>query len=220
MRDEAVAFVMRNMKTSTTIDERTGNRIDRLEYPVVAIREIIINALVHRDYSIHTDNCPVTIKMFSDRIEVENPGGLYGRNRIETLGEFGADTRNPYLANALEVIGQTENRYSGVPTIKHAMKEAGLQPPKFESAYGVFRVTLYNAIVKKEEPLTPFQQRILDFCTRPRTRSELEEHFRDDITIAYLMTKHIFPMVERGLLKLTIPDKPKSKNQQFVAVKP
>ena len=220
MRDEAVAFVMRNMKTSTTIDERTGNRIDRLEYPVVAIREIIINALVHRDYSIHTDNCPVTIKMFSDRIEVENPGGLYGRNRIETLGEFGADTRNPYLANALEVIGQTENRYSGVPTIKHAMEEAGLQPPKFESAYGVFRVTLYNAIVKKEEPLTPFQQRILDFCTRPRTRSELEEHFRDDVTIAYLMTKHIFPMVERGLLKLTIPDKPKSKNQQFVAVKP
>lgn len=219
MRDGAVAFVMRNMKTSTTIDERTGNRVDRPEYPVVAIREIIINALVHRDYSIHTDNCPVTIKMFSDRIEVENPGGLYGRNRIETLGEFGADTRNPYLANALEVIGQTENRYSGIPTIKHAMEEAGLQPPKFESAYGVFRVTLYNSVAKKDEPLTPFQQRILDFCTRPRTRGELEEHFRDDITIAYLMTKHIFPMVERGLLKLSIPDKPKSKNQQFVTVK-
>ena len=220
MRDEAVAFVMRNMKTSTTIDERTGNRIDRPEYPVVAIREIIINALIHRDYSIHTDNCPVTIRMFSDRIEVENPGGLYGRNRIETLGEFGADTRNPYLANALEVIGQTENRYSGIPTIKRAMEEAGLQPPKFESTYGVFRVTLYNAIAKKEEPLTPFQQSILDFCTRPRTRGELEERFKDDITIAYLMTRHIFPMVERGLLKLSIPDKPKSKNQQFVTVKP
>ena len=220
MRDEAVAFVMRNMKTSTTIDERTGNRVDRTEYPVVAVREIVINALVHRDYSIHTDNCPVTIKMFSDRIEVENPGGLYGRNRIETLGEFGADTRNPYLANALEVIGQTENRYSGIPTIKHAMEEAGLQPPKFESAYGVFRVTLYNSVAKKDEPLTPFQQRILDFCTKPRTRSELEEHFRDDITIAYLMTKHIFPMVGRGLLKLTMPDRPKSKNQQFVTVKP
>jgi ATP-dependent DNA helicase RecG len=220
MRDEAVAFVMRNMKTCTTIDERTGNRVDRPEYPVVAIREIIINALVHRDYSIHTDNCPVTIRMFSDRIEVENPGGLYGRNRIETLGEFGADTRNPYLANALEVIGQTENRYSGIPTIKRAMEEAGLQPPKFESTYGVFRVTLYNAIAKKEEPLTPFQQSILDFCTRPRTRGELEERFKDDITIAYLMTRHIFPMVERGLLKLSIPDKPKSKKQQFVTVKP
>lgn len=220
MRDEAVAFVMRNMKTCTTIDERTGNRVDRPEYPVVAIREIIINALVHRDYSIHTDNCPVTIRMFSDRIEVENPGGLYGRNRIETLGEFGADTRNPYLANALEVIGQTENRYSGIPTIKHAMEEAGLQPPKFESTCGVFRVTLYNAIAKKEESLTPFQQSILDFCIRPRTRGELEECFKDDITIAYLMTRHIFPMVERGLLKMSIPDKPKSKKQQFVTVKP
>lgn len=103
---------------------------------------------------------------------------------------------NSIVRTLTEVIGQTENRYSGIPTIKRAIEEAGLQSPKFESTYGVFRVTLYNAIAKKEEPLTPFQQSILDFCTRPRTRGELEERFKDDITIAYLMTKHIFPMVK------------------------
>lgn len=219
MRDDAVAFVMRNMKNSTTIDKRTGDRIDRPEYPIVAIREIIVNALVHRDYSIHTDNCPITIRMFSDRMEVENPGGLYGRNRIETLGEFGADTRNPYLANALEIIGLTENRYSGIPTIKHCMEEAGLQPPKFESSQGVFRVTLFNALAKTEQPLSALQQDILEFCSRPRTRSELEDRFKGKITFAYLMTRFVYPMVERGLLKLTLPEKPKSKNQQFVATR-
>lgn len=219
MRDDAVAFVMRNMKNSTTIDERTGDRIDRPEYPIVAIREIIVNALVHRDYSIHTDNCPITIRMFSDRIEVENPGGLYGRNRIETLGEFGADTRNPYLANALEIIGLTENRYSGIPTIKHSMEDAGLQPPKFESTRGVFRVTLFNTLPKAKQSLSSLQQDILEFCSRPRNRSELEDRFKGNITIAYLMAKYVYPMVERGLLKLTLPEKPKSKNQQFVATK-
>ncbi|MBO7106370.1 MAG: hypothetical protein J6W22_12980, partial [Fibrobacter sp.] len=216
MKDDAVAFVIRNMKVRTVIDEKTGERTDKTEYPVVAIREIILNALVHRDYSIHTDNCPITIRMFTNRIEVENPGGLYGRNRIDTLGDYGADTRNPYLANALEIIGQAENRYSGIPTIRRAMEEAGLEPPKFESTRGVFRVTLYNTLKKVIVPLTELQQRILEFCKIPRSRNELECEFKSELTGAYLMTRHIYPMVKDGLLSLTIPDKPKSKNQRFV----
>jgi ATP-dependent DNA helicase RecG len=200
----------------TVIDEKTGERTDKTEYPVIAIREIILNALVHRDYSIHTDNCPITIRMFTNRIEVENPGGLYGRNRIDTLGDYGADTRNPYLANALEIIGQAENRYSGIPTIRRAMEEAGLEHPKFESTRGIFRVTLYNTLKKVSAPLTELQQRILEFCKVPRSRSELETEFKSELTGAYLMTRHIYPMVKEGLLSLTIPDKPKSKNQRFV----
>lgn len=211
----AVSFVSRNMKIRTVIDEKSGKRNDVPEYPVVAIREIVINALVHRDYSIHTDNCPVTIKMFSDRIEIENPGGLYGRNTITSLGEYGADTRNPYLANALEIIGQTENRYSGIPTIRNAMASAHLKEPLFESVHGVFRVTLYNTIVPASVG-DNFENEILDFCAAPRSRNELTEKFGDRITIAYLMAKYVAPMVERGLLKLTIPEKPKSKNQKYV----
>lgn len=218
MREDAVAFVVRNMRYRTIVNEQTGEREDRPEYPIIAIREIILNALVHRDYSIHTDNTPITIKMFTDRIEVENPGGLYGRNRIETLGEFGADTRNPYLANALEIIGQAENRYSGIPTIRRSMEDARLQPPKFESVHGVFRVTLFNAVVKDVSALLPLQQEILNYCNQPRSRKELGEKFRDKLTIAYLMTQFIYPMVEKGLLKMSIPGKPKSKNQRFTRV--
>lgn len=169
MHDDAVAFVMRNMKLRTVIDEATGKRKDVPEYPVIAIREIVMNALVHRDYSIYTDNCPITIK---------------------TLGEYGADTRNPYLANALEIIGETENRYSGIPTIRNAMAAAHLKEPLFENVHGVFRVTLFNEIVA-------------------------DENF-DELAQAYLMAKYVAPMIEKGLLKYTIPEKPKSKNQRFV----
>ena len=215
MHDGAVAFVMRNMKFRTVIDESTGKRNDVPEYPVIAIREIVMNALVHRDYSIHTDNCPITIRMFSDRIEIENPGGLYGRNTIKTLGEYGADTRNPYLANALEIIGETENRYSGIPTIRNAMAAAHLKEPLFESVHGVFRVTLFNEVVADND-FDELAQSIFEFCAVPRSRNELSAKFGDRITIAYLMAKYVAPMVEKGLLDYTIPEKPKSKNQKYV----
>lgn len=78
------------MKTATCIDPQTGRRSDKPEYPVVAVRELILNALVHRDYSTHTDYTPVTIRMFSNRIEIENPGGLYGRMPLDKLGKVAA----------------------------------------------------------------------------------------------------------------------------------
>lgn len=218
MFESAMTFVKRNMKYRTVIDENTGKRDDVPEYPIIAIREIIINALVHRDYSIHTDNCPITIKMFSNRIEVENPGGLYGRTTLDTIGEYGADTRNPYLANALEIFGQTENRYSGIPTIRRAMEEFHLKAPLFENSRGTFRVTLFNEPEKVTGKVDGLEAEILEFCKTPKSRNQLQEKFSDRITIAYLMAKHIAPMVEKGLLKLSIPKKPKSKNQTYTTV--
>lgn len=62
--------------------------------------------------------------MFSNRMEIENPGGLYGRMMFDKLGKVSADTRNPYIANALEILDETENRYSGIPTVINTNKEA------------------------------------------------------------------------------------------------
>ena len=214
MVDEALLFVRKNMKTATIIDPLTGKRVDRTEYPVIALRELILNALIHRDYSIHTDSTPVTIRMFSDRFEIENPGGLYGRMTLDRLGKVSADTRNPSIANAMEILGETENRYSGIPTIISAMEEYGLPAPKFENDRGVFRATLYNRSVPAQN-LDPEQAEILAFCRTPRSRSELAELFDGRITIAYAMEKLIKPMVEEGFLALTIPDKPKSKYQKY-----
>lgn len=214
MLDGALKFVRKNMKTATFIDPQTGKRADKTEYPIIAVRELILNALVHRDYSNHTDFTPITIKMFSNRFEIENPGGLYGRMTLDRLGKTAADTRNPFLANALEVLDITENRYSGIPTVYSAMKNAGLPEPKFENERGVFKVTLYNG-TDIVQPATANEADLLIFCKIPRTRAELEEHFKGRLSINYLMTNIVHPLVESGKIRLTIPDKPKSKKQHY-----
>lgn len=58
MVEEAITFCKRNMKVQTIIDSETGRRKDRTEYPVEAIREIVLNALIHRDYNPLTEGMP------------------------------------------------------------------------------------------------------------------------------------------------------------------
>lgn len=218
MLNDALIFVRKNMKVKTIINSETGMRNDRTEYPVIAIRELVLNALIHRDYSIHTESAPITITMYSDRMEIENPGGLYGRMTLDNLGFVSADTRNPYIAGALEIMGETENRYSGIPTIRSAMKSAGLPQPVFENNRGVFKAILYNETVS-EKGNGDLASRILNFCSVPRSRKELEEKFKDDITIAYLMSKHMKPLIAENKIALTKPESPKSKDQKYYTVK-
>ena len=223
MLDGAINFVRRNMKITTIIDSRTGKRNDRTEYPIIAIRELILNALIHRDYSMHTDSAPITIEMYRDRFEIANPGGLYGRMTLDNLGKFAADTRNPVIANALEVLDVTENRYSGIPTIVNAMKEYGLPAPRFENDCGVFKVTLYNSNVKDSHmaDIANFSdsETILEFCKTPRSRSEIEELFKGKKSIVYLMKTVVHPLIDSGALLLTIPEKPRSKFQRYVTAR-
>ncbi len=219
MLDQTIRFIKRNMKVRTIIDEVTGQRTDLTEYPVMAIREIILNALIHRDYSIHTDSAPITVRMFKNRIEIENPGGLYGRLTLDNLGKVSADTRNPFIAKSMEVLGETENRFSGIPIIKKSMQDAHLPAPKFENEKGIFRVTLYNTVseIVPNEEIT-LQERILAFCSAWKSRKELESEF-SDITIAYLMSRYVNPLVEAGRIELLLSDTPKSKNQKYRTVK-
>ncbi len=120
----------------------TGKRIDTSEYPIEAVRELLLNALIHRDYSVHTQGMPFQLQIFPTRLVVTNPGGLYGRLSIDELGFVQPDTRNPSIATAMETLGKTENRYSGIPTVRRLMAERGLPLPVFEDYRGEFRVTL------------------------------------------------------------------------------
>ena len=214
MLDSAMSFVQRNIKIRTIIDEN-GRRADKTEYPIKAIREIILNALIHRDYSIHTQSSPIRILFFADRLEVENPGGLYGRLTLNNLGKVGADTRNPSIASALEILIDSENRFSGVPTIRREMEVAGLPEPIFDSSRGVFRVTLFNGNSTANGKSANSVSSIVDFCAVPRTRAELSELLGID-SISYMMEKYVNPLLESGVLKMTIPDKPKSRNQKYL----
>ena len=232
MLESAVAFVRRNSRNATIIDE-TGKRVDRTEYPMMAVREIILNALVHRDYSIHTENSPIRVILYQDRLEVENPGGLYGRITLDDLGKMAADTRNPFLAGGLEVLLGTENRFSGIPTVMQEMKKAGLPPAVFTNRRGTFKVTLYNqqkqaedaamAVAEAETPylvakLPASTRKILAYCQQPRSRSEIAAHLQQENPY-YVARRYIKPLVEQGMLELTMPESPRSKNQRYVVAR-
>lgn len=141
MVEEAVEFVRRNSRTKTIVDDE-GRRNDRPEYPIKAVREVILNALIHRDYSVYTENTPVSLEMYRDRMVIRNRGGLYGGGSLKQLGKGRPETRNAALANMLELLHVTENRYSGIPTIFREMETAGLPEPKFEIRRGISKSPL------------------------------------------------------------------------------
>ncbi len=210
MLEEAVDFVRKNSRTKTIINDR-GQRVDKLEYPIKAVREAILNALVHRDYSIHTENVPIRIEMYRDRMEILNSGGLYGKISIDALGKVRPETRNAVLANILELLKVTENRYSGIPTMRSEFENASLPTPLFSVVRGEFKVVMKNGL------FTEFNQNedsIIEFCSIPRTRSEIVAFVGKSKN--YVISKILSPLVDEGKLQLTIPDKPKSPYQKFV----
>lgn len=216
MLSEAVEFVRRNSRYKTIID-RDGKRIDKEEYPIKAVREAVLNALVHRDYSIYTENIPIRIEMYSDRMEIISSGGLYGRITIDSLGKVRPDTRNAALANMLEILHITENRYSGIPTICREFKQAGLPAPIFEVRRGEFTVIFKNDIYKSSLSEKDYgaAKDIIAFCSIPRSRDELQKF--TGYSRYYTMSKIVQPLVDSGKIVLTIPDKPKSAKQKYVS---
>ena len=83
-----------------------------------ALREAIANALIHRDYSTNTDGAYIYLRIFDDRIEILNPSGLYGNNRLENLGSDNMlEVRNTTIIRLLEdTTDIVENRHTGIAT--------------------------------------------------------------------------------------------------------
>ena len=218
MVEEALAFCKRNMKTRTIIDPQTGRRTDQTEYPISALREAILNALIHRDYSIYTEGTPVQLDFFTDRLEIHSPGSLYGRTTVEQLGHSRPDLRNPALAVMAETLTDAENRYSGIPTIRREMAAYSLPEPVFENRRSEFVVILSNETGQAEasSPLEALEDsdKLLAFCRTPRTRQEIAD-FLGIKTVFYAISHYVKPLVAAGKLKMTLPDRPGSPKQKY-----
>ncbi len=147
----ALEVVRRNMKRRSVVQGLYRTEVD--EYPVVALREALINALVHRDLSSGSRGTPVQVQMFPDRLVIYNPGGLYGPVTVDSLGQEGISaSRNNTLLRLLEDVTLTgarhavcENRGSGVGAIVAALRQSGLPDPAFDDRISSFRVTFRNA---------------------------------------------------------------------------
>jgi len=138
MVESTVNHVLASIRKSSLIEGLL--RRDIPEYPAVAIREALVNAVAHRDYSHFVRGSYIQIRLFADRLEIQSPGGLYGNVTEENL-EAAQSTRNRWLMRLMEDLHLVENRGSGVSAMLAAMRQANLEPPRFRDRRSSFWVT-------------------------------------------------------------------------------
>lgn len=114
------------------------------DYPLAALRQLVRNAVMHRSYE-HT-NAPVRINWFSDRIEIRNPGGLYGQVNSANFGQGVTDYRNPLIAEAMKVLGYVQRFGMGIPLAKDELVKNGNPPPEFN-----FNANNFLVVIKGKE---------------------------------------------------------------------
>lgn len=230
MLEGTMNFLQRNMKTSVIINSN-GKRNDRTEYPIEALREAVANALIHRDYSTQTENAYISVYMYNDRIEILNPGALYGTNKLEKLGTATTmESRNPTIVRILEEKGSViENRHSGIPTMIREMEKYGLPEPEFYEERDCFKVIFRNKNVVYNETKSGQQSgqqttiennkiKILAYCKEAKTAREIREYLNIK-SRQYVSTYLINPLISEGKLDYTNKKSINAKNQKYVSLK-
>ena len=210
----AYRFVAANTKRATVINE-DGTRNDRDEYPLTAVRELLLNALIHRDYSYLARSIPISLTIYDNRIEISNPGSILGNYKVEDLGKEYLPIRNAFLCRNAEDLLETENRHSGILTVIEDMKKNELFPPLFDCDRGFFHVTLYNRSAQDYKN-KQFVDEVLQFCFVPRSKASIAAHFGfGENNATYFYNTYLRPLIRDELLFLTMPDAPSSKFQRI-----
>ncbi len=99
------------------------------DYPLVALQQLGRNAVMHRDYE--SSNAPVRIYWYEDRVEIQNPGGLFGQVTEKNFGEGVTDYRNPLVAEIMHHLGFAQRFGMGIPLARKALADNGNPPPEF-----------------------------------------------------------------------------------------
>lgn len=157
--EEALAFIKQRVSKKFIIAEDSPRRVEMYEYPILALREAVVNAVVHRDYFSYDS---IQINMFDDRIEISNPGGLPSGLTKEFFGKRSV-RRNPITYRLLRDCKFIEGLGMGIPKMINEMRKFGLRDPEFNFEGGFFAVTLKNAksVVKPIEGLNDLNSRQL-----------------------------------------------------------
>lgn len=135
--DEIIAVLKSYVKRTSVLDG--ARRIEKTVIPEFALREIIINAIVHKDYSIKSS---IKINVFDDKIEVINPGVLFGNLDIEDLGKGISECRNRKIVKIFRKFGFMEELGTGIKRIINLFLEQNLKPPVFKEQGRYFKAIL------------------------------------------------------------------------------
>lgn len=218
---------------------------DVYNYPYKALRELLMNAVMHRDYQ---SNMPTRFYQYDNHIEIMNPGGLYGQARPENFPHVN-DYRNSVVAEIMRNLNYVNMFNHGIQEVQTLLKEN--QNPTAE--FNVNYLTAFSVVIKDENKvdLSKFAQvdttkqpignkaniqhlatRLEEYCPSlaqvlPKYRKSIELLYGQECSLSGLMKvssvtsrrsfvrDFIKPMMEAGLLVMTHPDKPNSPNQKY-----
>jgi len=210
MVDETETYIMSAMRKSSLIDGIF--RRDITEYPRESLRESIANAVAHRDYSPYVRGSYIQIRMFANRLEVQSPGGLFGNVTVDNL-EDEHSTRNARLMRIMEDMQVVENRGSGISAMLHAMREANLEPPRFDDRRASFKVTFHNHTLMTAEAISwlnqfshlPLndQQRLALVYLRQHSHIDNRDYRRLNRVDMMIAGQDLRGMVQTGLVEQT-----------------
>jgi ATP-dependent DNA helicase RecG len=155
---EGMQFIERHI----SIEAKIGKifRKDVPQYPPFAIREALINAIVHTDYSMK--GCHIQVAIFSDRIEITNPGGLpFGQTLKKALSGY-SRLRNRVIGRVFRGLKLIEQWGSGLQRIVEICKKMGLQNPLFEEENNQFRITLFS-LKKTKISMNTWERKLINY---------------------------------------------------------
>ena len=205
--EEAVSFVEKHSLRGAEIGR--VRRRDRWNLPPVAVREAIVNAVVHADYS--QRGGPIRVAIYDDRLEVENPGLLPFGLTLEDLPRGVSKVRNRVLGRVFRELGLVEQWGSGAQRMIAACREAGLPGPIWEEIGFRLRVTLRSERVGPER-IDPRDRKILDLLEGDEGRATREIAVEIGLSTRATRTR-LARLVERGLVREmgTGPNDPRRK---------
>ena len=223
-------YIRNAMRYRVIIDGTQISRKEIPEVPHIAIREALLNSFCHKNYRTPQNN---EIAIFSDRIEIYNPGtfpiGITPDEYIK--GEGHPIHRNPLLAQIMYYSKDIERFGTGLKRIADACEEADVRY-EFVSDYYGFTVVFYRPPlwtsdrIEENMKITGQDTRqdtgqdsrfnaLINFCALPRSRREMQ-NFIDIASREHFLNAFLKPLLESGDLRMTIPNKPNSKNQKYV----
>ncbi len=215
-------FVRNAIITQRPVPESLFRERTVWNYPEGAIRELLMNACMHRDYQA---NMPIRLYQFDDYIEVMNAGGLYGEARPENFPSVN-DYRNPLVAEAMRVMMYVNKFNRGITRVQEMLKENGNPPADFDvNTITAFRVNVHatkEADLPKPTsqgtslPDKTIKEKIIEFCKEPHSLAEITAHcgFQDK---RKFRERYLNPLL--GLhIQMTIPDKPRSRFQKYITL--
>ncbi len=206
--DQAIAFVQKHLNQEAVIT--AARRVDRWTIPMVALRESIINAIVHADYA--ERGAPIRVSVFDDRVEVENPGILPLGLTIDDIRRGVSKLRNRVIGRVFHELGLIEQWGSGIQRMTAACEEAGLRVPVLEEIGTHFRVTL-SATRSGPIRVDEVDQEILRLLDDGRGRSTAE--IAKTVSLSPRATRtRLADLVRRGLI-IEVGSGPQDPRRQY-----